>query len=118
MNNKKLGTNFEREACKILADNGYWVHFFTPDSRGAQPFDIIAIKDGRAMAIECKTLASNKKYFTIDRLETNQIMAFEKWLDCGNAMPQVWVLHRGVIHMIPYYQLKDAKKIDLEARCK
>ena len=39
MNNKKLGTEFEREAVTLLSQKGYWVHFITPDSRGSQPFD-------------------------------------------------------------------------------
>ena len=50
MNNKIIGTAFEKEMCELLANRGYWVHFITPDNRGAQPFDIIAVKDGKAFA--------------------------------------------------------------------
>ena len=54
MNNKKIGSDFEKEVCKMLQDMGYWVHFITPDMRGAQPFDIIAAKNNRPYAIDCK----------------------------------------------------------------
>lgn len=111
MNNKKLGSEFERKVCDILKSAGYWVHFMTPDERGAQPFDVIAVRDGIAYAIECKTLASNQKYFPITRLEDNQIMAFEKWLECGNSMPIVLVSHKGVITPIRYDELKEKKKV-------
>lgn len=114
MNNKKLGTDFERQVCKTLTGFGYWVHFMTPDNRGAQPFDIIAVKNGRAFAIECKTLADSKKSFSIDRLEDNQIVAFEKWLSCGNGMPQIWVQHKGEIYVIWYSELKMRRRVVLD----
>lgn len=111
MNNKKLGTAFEREVVDILAGSGWWVHFITPDARGAQPFDIIAVKAGQAMAIDCKTCAADR--FTISRLEDNQIMAFEKWLSCGNEMPVILVKHDGRIYWIRYKHLKEQKSIKL-----
>ena len=111
MNNKKLGTAFEREVCEILAAEGYWVHFITPDARGAQPFDIIAVKDGRAVAIDCKTCVASR--FGISRLEDNQICAFERWMACGNGMPVVWVKHDGKIYRIPYGLIKAEKSIKL-----
>ena len=53
MNNKKHGTDFEKRVVAKLAKAGdVWVHFLSPDERGAQPFDIIAVKDGVACAIE------------------------------------------------------------------
>ena len=111
MNNKKLGTEFEREVCDILNRNGYWVHFITPDARGAQPFDIIAVKNGNAYAIDCKTCAA--KSFNISRLEDNQIMAFEKWMACGNTIPCIFVKHDGHIQVINYAELKELKSIRL-----
>ena len=113
MNNKKLGTDFEKELCKRLAERGYWVHFIAPDERGAQPFDIIAVKDGVAHAIECKTLADTTKYFPITRLEENQILAFEKWLACGNCEPVVAVYWRKEIHAINYSELKEKGKVNM-----
>ena len=109
--NKKIGTAFEKEMCDILAQRGYWVHFMAPDNRGAQPFDIIAVKDGRALAIDCKTCVANS--FNISRLEDNQVYAFEKWLACGNEMPMIAVKHKGRITMIAYADLKERKSIKL-----
>lgn len=111
MNNKRLGTAFEQEVCSIFAQTGWWVHFIAPDARGAQPFDIIAVKAGCAVAMDCKTCAADR--FTISRLEDNQIMAFEKWLKCGNEMPFIMVKHDGFIYKIPYNKLKNQKSVKL-----
>ena len=102
MNNKKLGTDFENEACALLQQAGYWVHFITPDARGAQPFDIIAVKNGKPLAVECKTLAEGNKYFPLSRLEDNQILAFNRWCETGNPSPQIWVKRGEIIHVIKY----------------
>lgn len=112
MNNKRLGTAFEHEVCDILASLGWWVHFITPDARGAQPFDIIAVKCGSAMAIDCKTCASDR--ISINRLEDNQIMAFERWLSCGNEMPRVMIKHNGEVYCVSYDALKKQKSIRLD----
>lgn len=113
MNNKKLGTEFEHEIVDMLADSGYWVHFMTPDNRGAQPFDLIFVKDGLAMAADCKT--SSKRIFSFDRLEDNQVMAFEKWMRCGNLEPVVFVKYGDKVHTVPYLMLKEAGRVDLRA---
>ena len=116
INNKKLGTAFERELCEILGEKGYWVHFISPDSRGAQPFDIIAVKAGMALAIDCKT--SVKHIFPFSRLEDNQVYAFEKWIACGNDEPMIAVKYQDNIYMIPYSKLKEELKINLrEWKC-
>lgn len=110
-NNKKLGSDFEKLLCRFLSGEGYWVHFLEPDARGAQPFDVIAVKDGRAMAIDCKTCKDH--IFRLDRLEDNQVMAFEKWIACGNESPTLAVLHDDKVYFISYLLLSDMKKIDL-----
>lgn len=115
MNNKKLGNSFEKEICEYFEDKGFWVHFITPDKRGAQPFDIIAVKNGIAHAVECKTLADSKKYFDISRIEQNQQLAFEKWMDCGNDTPLIAIKHRGHIKFINWTFLKKIKKVDMNA---
>lgn len=112
MNNKKLGSDFEKEACKILSDMGYWVHFMTPDVRGAQPFDIIAVKNGVPFAIDCKTSVSKK--FSLSRLEDNQIFAFERWKKCGNNEPLIFVKYQDKALVVTYANLKDRKTVDLE----
>lgn len=111
--NKTIGTEFEQNFCEWLSRRGWWVHFITPDNRGAQPFDVIAVKNGEAMAVDCKTIS--RPIFSIDRLEENQKLAFEKWLSCGNSMPYVAILYKGNLYLINYQYMKEKEKIDL--RC-
>lgn len=110
-NNKRLGTEFEREMCDRLSALGYWVHFIVPDARGAQPFDIIAVKGTSATAIDCKTSARGS--FPITRLEDNQIMAFELWIRCGNTNPLIAVKFNERIYRIPYWKLKNERSVKL-----
>lgn len=111
MNNKRLGMSFEKEVCNILRGAGWWVHFISPDVTGAQPFDIIAVKNRAAMAIDCKT--SVKPIFSISRLEENQILAFDKWIACGNLEPLVFVKYDGDVYFIPYLKLKSQERVDV-----
>lgn len=111
MNNKRLGARFEREMCEKMSKAGYWVHFISPDRSGAQPFDIIGTRYGIAFAIDCKT--SSKRLFPLTRLEDNQIMAFEKWMECGNSVPCVAVKFEDHIYLVPYTDLKNKKIVDL-----
>ena len=112
MNNKRIGSDFEKSFCAYAKRIGYWVHFITPDNTGAQPFDVITVKDGTAYAFDCKTCVD--KIFSISRLRDNQIMAFEKWMACGNTTPMIAVEHDKKIYIINYNLLKDQKKINLE----
>ena len=113
MNNKKLGTKFEREMVEILKSRGYWVHFLSPDSTGAQPFDLIFAQDGIACVADCKT--SKDHIFRITRLEWNQRMAFEVWKKKGNLDPVIFVKYNGKIKMVMYSILKTNGKVDLDA---
>lgn len=99
-NVKKIGSEFEQELCELLAVNGFWVHFITPDKTGAQPFDIIAVKNNIPIAIDCKTCEADT--FNISRLEDNQMMAFAKWHMCGNKHAAIFIKHKGRIYLIPY----------------
>ncbi len=112
MTNKKLGTEFERELVDILSQQGYWVHFITPSSSGSQPFDVIASKDNIPIVADCKT--SSTKYFNISRLEDNQIMAFELWLNKGNKYAFIFIKYNDRIYRIPYRMLAGLKKLNLE----
>lgn len=114
MNNKVLGTTFENEVCDILAKHGCWVHFITPDARGAQPFDIIAVKNDIAYAIECKTLALTKASFSISRLEDNQKLAFQRWNRCGNHNTLIFVKQGDNIFIVPYSQLSANGRVKLK----
>lgn len=110
--NKKIGTEFEKKVCKILADKGYWVHFIAPNILGSQPFDIIAVKNGKAIAIDCKTCVSAR--FNISRLEENQIAAFEKWLKCGNSEPLIIIEHYKKIVFVEYSKLKNERTVKVD----
>lgn len=112
MNNKHLGTAFEKEFCQILASRGWWVHFITPAPNGGQPFDVIAVKNGIAMAIDCKTSVSH--IFPLSRLEDNQVMAFEKWVKCGNDDPKIAVKYNEKIYLLSYRRLNAYGRIDLD----
>lgn len=114
MNNKQKGTAFERWICRELAKEGYWVHFLSPDSRGAQPFDIIAVKNGEAAAMDCKT--SDDHIFRIGRLEENQVMAFDTWLKADNDECVIAVLHDSNVYIVDYGYLKFHGKVDLDAQ--
>lgn len=114
MNNKKLGSDFEKAVCHELEKLGYWVHFLTPDRRGAQPFDIIAVKDDSALAVECKTLSASQKYFSINRIEQNQQLAFEKWIACGNRTPIIAIWYKEHIYYVHWNVLKENGKVQLD----
>ena len=111
MDNKRLGTEWEHKVCKFLADNGYWAHFIVPDNRGAQPFDVIAVKDGEAFAIDCKTCVA--KSFNISRLEENQISSFNLWLKCENDNALIAVYHEHRLYWVSYEELKERRSIKL-----
>lgn len=111
MNNKMLGIQFEREMVQKLKEYGWFVHFLSPDRSGAQPFDIIALKAGRALAIDCKTSARSIFYF--ERLEYNQVCAFERWIEIVQEEPWVAVKYQNEIYMVSYSMLKKKRKVDL-----
>lgn len=111
MNNKILGSGFEKRVCELLARDGWWVHFLRPSTSGAQPFDIIAAQDNTPIAIDCKT--SIKPIFPFSRLENNQVLAFEKWMRCGNRSPYLFVEYAGDVYSIEYTRLKAELRIDL-----
>lgn len=114
MNNKKKGSDFEKKLCEILAKDGYWVHFMSPNNKGAQPFDIIAVRNGHAIAGDCKTCESH--IFRLSRAEDNQILSFEKWVACGNGDPYFFVEHDGKVYFIRYWEMKKHGKVDLDKR--
>lgn len=109
MNNKRIGTDFEREFCKNLADNGFWVHFITPDRTGSQPFDVIAVYNNSAFAFDCKTC--DAPTFSANRLEDNQVMAFKKWLECGNDNAYIAIKHKGNVYLVPYIVIIAMKSV-------
>lgn len=111
MNNQIIGHQFELELVAILSRMGYWVHFITPNAAGQQPFDIIAVKNGEAYAIDCKT--SVRDVIPLTRLEDNQVYAFELWKARGNGDPIVAVKYDNKVYFVSYTALSIHKKIAL-----
>ena len=76
ISNKKLESDFEREFCEILVNNGFWVHNFVQNHDG-QPADVIAVKNRAAVLIDCKVCKNDK--FPLSRIEENQKSSMELW---------------------------------------
>lgn len=100
MNSKKIGTQFEQEFCDYLAKHGWWAHFLSANSTGAQPFDIIAIKDNYVYAIDCKTCSTER--FAFSRIEDNQRLAFDKIAQVGDVICGFAIKYNSSYYFIPY----------------
>ena len=116
MINKKLGNDFEQELCEILADAGYWVHNFANRKNG-QPADIIAVKNGGAYLIDAKVCSY--EVFPFRRIEDNQHLAMDMWIECNNIEPYFALKCRNEIYMVGYRTIKDLirkgkKQLNLE----
>ena len=116
MINKKLGNDFEQELCEILADAGYWTHNFANKKNG-QPADIIAVKNGGAYLIDAKVCSY--EVFPFRRIEDNQQLAMDMWIECGNIEPYFALKARNEIYMVSYVTIKNLirkskKQLNLE----
>ena len=114
--NKKLGNDFEQELCEILADAGYWTHNFSNRKNG-QPADIIAVKNGGAYLIDAKVCSY--EVFPFRRIEENQQLAMDMWIECGNIEPYFALKCRNEVYMVGYTTIKDLmrkgkKQLNLE----
>ena len=104
MTNKKLGNDFEKELSEILYDAGYWVHLLNQNKNG-QPADIIAVKNGGAYLIDAKVCSYEA--FPFKRIEDNQQLAMDIWIECGNATPYFALKARNEVYIVPYETIKD-----------
>ena len=107
MINKKLGNDFEQELCQILADAGYWTHNFASKKTG-QPADIIAVKNGKAYLIDAKVCMY--EVFPFRRIEDNQHLSMDMWIECGNVTPYFALKARNEIYMVSYEFIKELAK--------
>lgn len=104
MTNKKLGNDFESDFCQLLFEHGFWVHNMAQNAAG-QPADVIAVKDHKALLIDCKVCSS--KGFALSRVEDNQNLSMDLWRDRGNG--EGWFAIRTMdeaIIMIPHFTVK------------
>lgn len=100
LNNKQLGNTFENELGEKLSKYGFWVHLLNMNKSG-QPADIIAVRNKVAYLIDAKVV-STKKGFALSRVEDNQDLAMDMWIDKGNG--QGWFAFKveEQIFMIPH----------------
>ena len=107
MSNKKIGNDFEREFCEIISERGFWVHNFAQNQDG-QPADVIAVKNNTPYIIDCKVC--EKGIFRLSRIEENQILSMQHWLDTRNSDAWFALKVNDDILMITYRQAMYAKE--------
>ena len=105
--NKKLGNKFEKELSEILYNAGYWVHLLNQNKNG-QPADIIAVKNKKAYLIDAKVCSLEK--FAFKRVEENQRLSMQMFIDCGNTTPYFALKARNEIYMLSYKTIRDLIK--------
>lgn len=97
-----------REGEKLLAQDldskGFWVKLIPDDSRGAQPFDCIAIRSKHVLMLDSKVCGKNR--FPMSRVEDNQWLAFEKASRRTDSCVGLACYYNGKFYYIPYTQLK------------
>ena len=106
-NNKYLGNKFEKELSEILYDAGYWVHLLNQNKNG-QPADIIAVKNKKAYLIDAKVCSLEK--FAFKRVEENQRLSMQMFIECGNTTPYFALKARNEIYMLSYKTIRDLIK--------
>ena len=102
--NRRVGTDFEKQLCMILSGYGFWAHNLAQNSQG-QPFDIIAARNGKSYPIDCKDCA--KDIFKMERIEENQSSAMFLWRETGNG--EGWFALRmtnGAVYFLPFSKLE------------
>ena len=104
MINKKLGNKFEKELSEILYNAGYWVHLLNQNKNG-QPADIIAVKNKKAYLIDAKVCSLEK--FAFKRVEENQRLSMQMFIECGNTTPYFALKARNEIYMLSYKTIRD-----------
>ena len=107
MINKKLGNKFEKELSEILYNAGYWVHLLNQNKNG-QPADIIAVKNKKAYLIDAKVCSFEK--FAFKRVEENQQLSMQMFIECGNTTPYFALKARNEIYMLSYKTIRDLIK--------
>lgn len=107
MINKKLGNEFEKELSEILYNAGYWVHLLNQNKNG-QPADIIAVKNKKAYLIDAKVCSLEK--FAFKRVEENQRLSMQMFIECGNTTPYFALKARNEIYMLSYKTIRDLIK--------
>lgn len=103
MSNKKRGTDFEMEFSELLSENGFWAHRLK-DNENGQPFDVIAARNGRTYAFDCKDCQGER--FALSRMEENQRNAMKLFAVTGNRPGMFAIRFNGRIYLVPYRMLE------------
>lgn len=103
------GSEFEQYLSVILYDNGYWALNIPRNRFGAQPFDIVAIKGSRILAIDCKVCSQPR--FPLSRIEDNQWMAFDLIKKRTNAECYLACFYDNRIYWIPVNDAEYAREL-------
>lgn len=103
-NNKKDGTQFEKNFAFILSNRGFWVHLFQ-DNKNGQPCDVVASRNGHTYLFDCKDCKGDT--FRLSRMEENQLNAMELFEITGNSRGRFAVRFPGnEIYLSDYRTLK------------
>ena len=115
------GSEFERQFCQQLKNEGWWALNISRSKTGAQPFDVIAIKGHCIMAVDCKVMSSKSLMFPLKRVEVNQWLSFKSLRDKSvHTLTGLIVWHEQTksVFFLDYWKLRQAvqqgkKSIDL-----
>lgn len=115
MSNKRLGNKFEVEFCELLHSKGWWALNISQNQLG-QPADIVAVKDGKALLIDCKVCSSDR--FVLSRVEPNQEISMTRWHKCNNGTAYFALKTSQGVYMLPFekvrlYLANDVKSLNL-----
>lgn len=100
------GAEFERYVADLFQKDGFWALRIPKNERGAQPFDILAIKGNMVYAIDCKVCERNR--FPLSRIEDNQWTAMNTMKSKTNALLGFAIYHGGKIYFIKYEEAIEA----------
>ena len=102
------GREFEKYMVDWLSEKGFWVHRMAESNTGSQPFDIIALRDYKVCAFDCKVISTKRPYFPFSRIEENQRRAFEKLYlrYAGNLLCGFVIYFEGGVYLLDYLKVK------------
>lgn len=110
MNVKKRGNKVEKILLEKLTGYGFWAKLLLDDSDG-QPFDIIAVKNGKIFAIDSK--ASVSKRFNYSRIEKNQYNSFSR-VNKEGVYTGFAIYYNDVFYFLDFTTLKKEKSCKIE----
>lgn len=97
----------ENYVTRLLGENGWWALRIPRNPSGAQPFDIIAVKGSKVLALDCKACSEPK--FPIKRVEDNQWTAFAMMSKRTDAVVGIVAEYKEVLYFISYEELVNVK---------